>query len=134
MSNQFYDGAYQRRTYKFPAAVLSTLAVIARFQGPAGLIGRVRGIEAVLTTGTTTNPTVLSVGNNAAVAPASVSIPVTAINLGYAMTAAEIKLAGAAVVVGTNDVELAADTIVEVDTDGGAVAGAADLYITVDWY
>ena len=134
MSGQNYDGGKLSRTYKFPAAVLSTLAVIARFQGPAGKTGRVRGIEAVLTTGTTTNPTVLSVGNNGAVAPAAVSIPVTAINLGYAMTDAEIKLAGAAVEVGVNDVELAADTIVEVDTDGGAVAGAADLYISVDWF
>ena len=76
----------------------------------------------------------MSIGVNGAVAPASISIPVLAINLGHVATAAELKLAGAAQVAGVNDVELTADTQVEVDTDGGAVAGAGDLYITVAWF
>ena len=50
------------------------------------------------------------------------------------MSAAEEKAAGAKEVAGTNDVELEADTVVEVASDGGATAGDADVIVTVDWF
>ena len=134
MSDGFYDGGRNRRTYTFPAAVLSAAAVVGRFQGPAGLVGRVRGIEYLITTGVTVAPALVTVGNNAAVNPSSISVEVAAADTGGAATAAEKKAFGAEVVAGTNDVELAADTVVEVASDGGATAGAADLHITVDWF
>lgn len=134
MSDGFYDGGRNRRTYTFPAADLSSAAVFGRFQGPAGLVGRVRGIEYVLTTGVTVAAALVTVGNNGAVGPASMSVEVAAINTGGAQTAAERKANGAEVVAGVNDVELAADTVVECASDGGATAGAGDITITVDWF
>ena len=133
MAGQFYHNA-DRRTYIFPAAALETLAIIGRFIGPLGKTGRVVGVEVQLTAGTTDAATVLSIGVNGAVAPASISIPVLAINLGHVATAAELDAAGAPEVAGTNDVELTADTQVEVDTNGGCTVGDGDLYITVDWF
>ena len=88
MAGQFYDNA-EMRTYIFPAAALETLAIIGRFIGPLGKVGRVVGVEVQLTAGTTDAATVLSIGVNGATAPASISIPVLAINLGHVMTAAE---------------------------------------------
>ncbi len=132
--NQNFYGDADSRTYRFPAATLSAAAVVGRFQGPTGKVGRVRGIEFLLTTATTVAATLVTVGVNGATLPASISIPVRAINLGGAQTAAEIKAAGAEEVVGTNDVELTADTVIEVASDGGATAGAGDLVIRVDWF
>ncbi len=133
MAGQFYHNA-EIRTYQFPAAALETSTIIGRFLGPLGKTGRVVGVEVQLTAGTTDAVTVLSIGVNGATAPASITIPVLAINLGHVATAAELLAAGAAEVVGVNDVDLTADTQVEVDTDGGCTVGDGDLYITVAWF
>jgi hypothetical protein len=132
--NQNFYGDADSRTYRFPAATLSGAAVVGRFQGPAGKVGRVRGIEFLLTTATTVAATLVTVGVNGATLPASISIPVRAINLGGGQTDAEIKAAGAEEVAGVNDVELTADTTIEVASDGGATAGAVDLIVKVDWF
>lgn len=121
----FYDGVDGRRTYRFPAATLSAAATVGRIQGPAGKVGRVVGMEYVLTLGTTGAVTNVSVDTVAGlVAPVSVAIPVLAINLGGAAAAAELKAGD----------ELPADTVANVDTDGGCTAGAGDLIVTVQWY
>lgn len=121
----FYDGVDGRRTYRFPAATLSAAATVGRIQGPAGKVGRVVGLEYVLTLGTTVAVTNVSVDTVAGlVAPVSVAIPVLAINLGGAAAAAELKAGD----------ELPADTVANVDTDGGCTAGAGDLIVTVQWY
>lgn len=132
--NQNFYGDADSRTYRFPAVTVSAAAVIGRIAGPAGKVGRVRGIEFLVTTGVTVAAALVSVGVNGATLPASISIPVTAVNLGGGQTAAEIKAAGAEEVVGVNDVELTADTTIEVASDGGSTAGAVDLIVKVDWF
>jgi hypothetical protein len=132
-NSNFYDGA-ESRTYRFAAATLSAAAVVGRFQGPAGKVGRVRGAEYIVTTTTTTAAAAVTIGVNGAVAPATMTVPVATAPAGGAMTDAQVKAAGAAVVAGTNDVELTADTIIEVASDGGPGAGAADLIVHVDWF
>lgn len=132
-NSNFYDDA-DSRTYRFPALTLSAAAIIGRIIGPVGKVGRVRGIEYVITTGVTVAAALVSVGVNGAVLPASVSVPVLAATLGGAQTDAEVKAAGAAEVAGVNDVELTADTIIEISSDGGATAGAADIIVQVDWF
>jgi hypothetical protein len=123
--SSFYDGVNGHRTYRFPAATLSAAATVGRIQGPAGKVGRVTGVEYLLTTATTVAATALTLDTVAGLtAPLSVSIPVLAINLGGAASAAELK-AGA---------ELPADTVVNVASDGGCTAGAGDLNITIQWY
>jgi hypothetical protein len=121
-NSNFYDGA-ESRTYRFPAAAVDTAAVFGRFIGPAGKVGRVRGMEFLCTILATGADSSITCGNNGAVGPASMAVPAQAQFAGNAMTDAEVKAAGAAVVAGTNDVELAADTVVEVASDGGLTAG-----------
>lgn len=135
MSGQFYDGGKLSRTYGPITADLTGAAnVDARIQGPAGKVGRVRGIEYHLSTGVTVAASSITVGANAAVAPASCAVPIAAINTGGAMTAAELAAAGAAAVAGVNDVELPADTIIEIGNAGGSTAGVGEVYVTIDWF
>lgn len=134
MSGQFYDNA-DRRVYRFPAAAVDTAAVFGRFIGPAGKLGRVRGIEFLCTvacTGATNS--VVSAGVNGATLPASISLAAQSQFAGQAMSAVEVKAAGAKQVAGVNDVELTADTVVEVASDGGLTAGDGDVIVTVDWF
>lgn len=135
MSGQFYDGGKLSRSYRFEAEAVDTAAVFGRFIGPAGKRGRVRGIEFIATAATVgATSSFVTAGNNAAVAPASLELVAALINTGQAMSAAEIKAAGADVVAGTNDVELAADTVVEVASDGGLTSGDGDVIVSVDWF
>jgi hypothetical protein len=135
MSGQFYDGGKLSRTYgPITADFIGAANVDARIQGPAGKVGRVRGIEYILTTGVTVAASSITVGVNAAVAPASCAVPIAAINTGGAMTAAELAAAGAPAVAGVNDVELPADTVVEIGNTGGSTAGAGLVYVTIDWF
>ncbi len=50
------------------------------------------------------------------------------------MTAANLAAAGADAVAGVNDVELPADTIIEIGNEGGSTAGAGEVYVTIDWF
>lgn len=120
----FYDGVNGHRTYRFDALTLSAVAVIGRIQGPAGKVGRVTGFEYVVTTTTTTAAAAITIGENGAAAPFTGSIPVATAPAAGAATAAQLK-AGS---------ELPADTIIEIASDGGPGAGAADLLVTVQWY
>lgn len=132
MTDAFY--ARDRRVYRFAAAALDTAAIFGRFIGPAGKLGRVRGIECIVTAALTVAVTNVIVGVNGAVLPAAMQIPILAINLGHVMSAAELALAGADEVAGTNDVILTADTVIECSSDGGATAGDGDIIVTVDWF
>lgn len=135
MSGQFYDGGKLSRTYgPIAADFTSTANVDARIQGPAGKIGRVRGIEYHLSTGVTVAASAITVGENGATLPVSCAVPVAAVNTGGAMTAAELAAAGAPAVAGVNDVELPADTIIEIGNPGGATAGVGEVYVTIDWF
>ena len=134
MSGQFYDGGKLSRTYLFPSADIASAAIFGRIQGPAGKVGRVRGIEYHLVAATTGAAAEITAGNTSAVLPAACSVPVALINTGGAMTAAELAAAGAPAVAGVNDVELAADSIVEFASDGGCTLGTADVAITIDWF
>ena len=125
MSGTGYDKAQSLRTYRFEAETLSAAAVLQRFQGPAGKRGRVVGFEYVVTTTTTTAAAAITVDTNAGLTgPFTGSVPVATAPAAGAATAAQLK-AGA---------ELPADTIIEVASDGGPGAGAADLILTVQWY
>lgn len=133
MSGQFYDNA-DRRVYRFPAAAIASAAVFGRFIGPSGKKGRVRGIEYIVTTGVTVAAATVTVGNNGATAPPTLTVPIASANAGGAQSAAQVKANGADEVVGTNDVILDADTVVECASDGASTAGAADIIVTVDWF
>ncbi len=132
MTDTFYSN--DRRTYRFPKVAVDTGTILGRFIGPLGKKGRVRGMEYLIINATTAAATLITCGVNGATLPAALSIPIASANAGGAMTAAQLKAAGAVEVASTNDVELTADTVIEVTTDQGATAGDADIIVTVDWF
>jgi hypothetical protein len=133
MAGQFYDNA-DRRKYSFLNVAIDTGTILGTFQGPPGKLGRVRAIDFTITVDTTVAVTNLTVGVNGAVAPATVQVPIgVALVIGQ-MTQAQLDAAGADEVVGTNDVILTADTVIELTTDQGATAGDADVHVEVDWF
>jgi len=110
-------------TYRFPAAALATAAIIGRIVGPAGKSGRLVDVASVVTTGVTAAAVTVDVGTTGAVASAgTATIPVSA----------AAAVSNNAVLVSQHI--LAADTVVEVSTNGECTAGAADLLVTIDWY
>jgi len=135
MSSQFYDNAL-RETYRVKAATVSGAAVVDSFIGPAGKVGRIVNVSHVVTTDVTVAAANITVGNNGASNPVTHDIPVSVAGAAEAIPAADLK----GQVDGTDGLAageialLAADTLVEVASDGGATAGAADLLVTVDWY
>ncbi len=132
MTDTFYSK--DRRTYRFASAAVDTGAVFGRFIGPLGKKGRVRGMEYIIINATTTSVSLITCGVNGATLPAALSVPVASANAGGAMTAVQLKAAGAVEVASTNDVELTADTVIEMTSNGGADAGDADILVTVDWF
>jgi hypothetical protein len=112
-------------SYRFPAAAVATAAVLGRVIGPAGASGRVLSLTHIVTTDVTVAPSVITVDTGVGVTtPVTMTIPVSAANSGGSASDAAIK-AGS---------ELPADTVVEVSSDGGATAGAADISLTIGWF
>ena len=120
----FYDHPRQG-VYRFAAATLSGAAIVGRIIGPKGKIGRLAGFQYVMTTATTDDVSVVTLDTVAGLtAPATVDVPIKAINLGGAATVAEIAAGD----------EFPADTIITIASNGGSTAGAADLLVAIDWY
>jgi predicted RecA/RadA family phage recombinase len=109
--------------YRFPAATLSTAAIIGRIVGPAGKSGRLIDIGNVVTTGVTVAANTIDVGLTADVdAFGTLSVPVSSAGaVANGMTR------------GTDD-DIPADTVVEVSTNGECTAGAGDVLVTIEWY
>jgi hypothetical protein len=131
MNNYQYDKPL-RETYQFPAAVLTAAAVVGRFIGPAGKVGRVTNLAHVITTDTDA-ATALAVDTNAGLA-APVTQAVANAPGQYTGAAVSRTLdAGSGGIV--SQTELPADTVVEVQvTDATPTAGAGDITVTVEWY
>ena len=67
-------------TYRFPAATLSSAAIVGRFVGPSGKEGRLIDIATVITTATTVASCTVDVGLTADVdAFGTLTVPVTSI-------------------------------------------------------
>ena len=108
--------------YRFPAAVLTTAAIVGRIQAPDGKKGRVVDVSFVATVTTNVICTV-DVGTSGAVAAyATETIPIT--------TAGN----GAQGNVSVYNHEIPEDTLVEVSTNGEPTAGTGDLTVIIDWY
>lgn len=109
--------------YRFPAAVLSTAAVIGRIMPPAGMAGRVVDIATIVTTGVT-------------VAPSTVQVGVTATPNAYSTLTVPVSSAndGANGASGVASHIIPANAVVDVYAGGECTAGAADVLVTIDWY
>ena len=109
-------------TYRFPAATLSSAAIVGRIVGPAGMTGRLVDVASVVTTGVTVAAVTVDVGTTGAVASAGTAT--------IGISSANAVDNGAVLV---EEHVLAADTVVEVSANGECTAGAADLLVTIDW-
>lgn len=127
LGNHSYDSPL-RETYRFPAATLSSAAVVGRLIGPAGRVGRVVNVSHVVTTNVTVAAAAVTVGNNGEASPVTHTVPISSANAAAAIARDDSTL------LGQGETYLAADTLVEVASDGGPTAGAADLIVTIDWY
>jgi hypothetical protein len=127
MNNYQYDKPL-REHYVYPAAALTSAAVVGRFIGPAGKVGRVVNVSHIVTTDTDA-AAVVTVDTNAGLAsPVVHTVP----NAPGQYTGGAIARDDATLLAQT---ELPADTVVEVQADGGPTAtGEADLHVTVEWY
>ena len=125
MNNYQYDKPL-RETYFLAAVDISPTIVLASVVGPKGRKGRIVNFSYVLTTAVTVADNVLTVGPNADASPVTLTQAFTgsAIGANDAITNAQAYA----------HVELAADTNVEIASDGGCTAGAADIALTVEWY
>jgi len=124
MSGQNYDSG-QEISYRFAAATLTAAAVVGRLIGPAGKIGRVTSLTSIVTTGVTVAAAVVDVDTVAGITtPVTLTVPISSANAGASATKAVVDAS----------TELPADTVVQVSSDGGPTAGAADLVVTVTWY
>ena len=109
-------------TYRFPAETLSTAAIMGYIMGPSGLAGRVVDIAYIVTTGITDASNTVDLGVSGAVAQhATLTQPIASANAG-----------GNGAVI--TDTEIAADTVLELSTNGECTAGAADVLVTIDWF
>lgn len=112
------------QTIQLSAAVLSAAAELLTLVGPKGKSGRVDSITALVTTGVTVAPSVVSVNTiDDAVAAGSLTVPVGAADT-FANDAVTSK----------DDTLLPADTPFTIDVDGGATAGAANLVVIIAWF
>lgn len=122
-----------RITYRFAALSVAAVAVIARFQGPVGRVGRLKSFTWIVTTGITVTAPVVRLGT--AATPALVlskTMAIAAANLGGGLTAAEEATAQGASVASPR--RLSADTVAQLDVLTAATAGAADFIFVIDWY
>jgi hypothetical protein len=109
--------------YRFPAAAIASAGVFGRIKGPAGAEGRLISVSSVISTTTTVAASVVSVGNSGDPnAYADHTVPVAAANTGQNAFTRGV------------DTRIDADDDVEVSSDGGSTAGAADVLVLIEWY
>jgi len=121
-----YDNPINQ-TITLPAAALSADATLVSVVGPAGKVGRLEGIGAVVTTDTTGAATELRVGSASdADAYGTLSVPIATAGAAAAYNGATISDIDANL--------MPADTAVLIASDGGSNAGAADVVVTIAWF
>ena len=121
MSAQFYDNAL-RESYSVVGADVGAGGIELEVIGPKGKQGRVVNVSYVVTT-VLVGTADIDVGPNAA-PTVSLTIPTNAAD-GSGL-AASTELDGQTL--------LAADTVLEISSDGGATSGVVDLTVTIDWF
>jgi hypothetical protein len=125
MNSYQYDSPLTRG-YRVAAAAVDTAGVLLTVHGPKGKKGRVAAVSARVTVALTVADTLLTVRPKGGSATVSVTLPFTgsAADDVEGKSAEELK----------GQVELPADTPIEIVTDGGSTAGDADVEVDIDWY
>lgn len=120
-------------TYKFAAfAGLSAAGQSSeKIAGPEGATGRLIAMVAVVTTGVTVAAGKATLRNNVTTTElyGSLTVPVLAAELSAGDLVINDQGPGAT----TDTSRIPADAQLELDGDGLATAGAADIYVTIEW-
>ena len=110
--------------YTFPATTLSTAGTVATIVGPSGKTGRLVDVGMITTTAVTVADETVTVGVSGDIAAyGSKVVPFTGSSIGddtNGMTLVDKHI-------------VAADTAILVTAAGTSTAGAADLFVTIDW-
>ena len=127
MAGQFYDNP-ERTLVHVNVADLTAAADIATVVGPAGKVGRVTRLGAGLTTAVTVADTVITLDEvtPALAAPPTLTIPFTGSAIGDNVENTRAEL--------NTFTEIPADTVLQLNCDGGATAGAGSVTLQIDWY
>lgn len=112
-------------SYRFPAAAVAGGGILDRIPTPApGLRGRITSVAMIVTTQATGADSVISVGRSGAAAAYGTITQDTASAVGSQINN---------FVRGADD-SVDEDTPIEISSDGGSTAGAADIVVSVEWY
>jgi hypothetical protein len=124
MSGQFYDNPERTFHYIDDAVTTTAAALLDGIIGPAGKVGRVRRLEAVVTT--------VYVGTDTI--DLDEDTPALAVPPTLAITGADgaVVRATQAALDGFSD--LPADTPILLSTDGLSTSGLASISVAIDWY
>lgn len=114
-----------QETIRVDAAAIAAGGVLKTFFGPSGKAGRILSIGGRVTTALTVADSVVSVGPNAD-SKFDVTLPFTGSAIGDQVEVARADFQAAD--------NLPADTAIEISSDGGSTAGAADLVVVVGWF
>lgn len=121
-------------TYKFPAfAGISAAGQSAnQLMGPAGLEGRLRAMVGIYTTVNTGAAGLITLRGHVVTADlyGTLVAPIGADETGFN----DLVIADQGPEAITDDSVIPADTLLELDGDGGGTTGAADIFVTIDWY
>ena len=121
-----YDNPIHQ-TITLPGAAISASGTLVSAIGPAGKVGRLESIGAVVSTSTTAAASELRVGTASdADAYGTLSVPIATAGAAAAYNAATISDIDANL--------MPADTAVLIASDGGSTAGAADVVVTIAWF
>lgn len=114
-----------QETIRLDAAAVAGGGVLKTFFGPRGKTGRILAFHGRTTTAFTVADSVVSIGPNAA-SKFDSTIEFTGSGIGDQLVATDAEMAAAQ--------NLPADTAIEISSDGGSTAGAADLVVVIGWF
>ena len=110
-----------RMTYTLAASAIDAASTKLMIVGPTGKKGRVSAMTAVIFAATDI-ATLVRLGDSATGAQyGTLSVPIGAAGVGA--NAPTLP-----------DIEIAANAVIHLNSNGGTVAGDADLAVTIDWY
>ena len=114
-----------RLTYMLLAADVSSAADLLKIAGPKGREGRVQSISSVVTTGITVAATDIDVGDGTTGDKyATLALPISSVD----------AIANDPTILTGDAVQIPADSLVVISTDGAATAGAANVIVVIDWF
>lgn len=127
MAGNFYDNP-ERTLIHLDVNTFATAGDKATVVGPAGKVGRVTRLGVGLTTAATVADTVLTLDT---VTPSLTNVPTLTIPFTGSAIGDNVECTRAQL---NSFDELPADSVLQLNSDGGSTAGAGSITLQIDWY